>query len=168
MHYHGNLVIFVCLMEGFHSYTSHSIKGKNTKYSPSSGSLQWHEQPLYYRSYGCDNWEDKEIQEIFSLSLAVNSVRRTYELRVNPSSGNLHPVEAYCLRENKILHYKPRKNDLELVGKYQDASSEAIVFVLSLNCYRQIWKYGPRGLRYALLGNSPLPTFIRSVAKVSF
>jgi hypothetical protein len=36
-----------------------------------------------------------------------------WELRVNPSSGNLHPTEAYVVHEGRVCHYAPREHALE-------------------------------------------------------
>src|SRR5262245_10583399 len=37
-----------------------------------------------------------------------------WALRVNPSSGNLHPTEAYVVWDGRICHYAPREHTLEI------------------------------------------------------
>ncbi len=36
-----------------------------------------------------------------------------WALRVNPSSGNLHPTEAYIVHDGHVFHYAPREHALE-------------------------------------------------------
>ncbi len=36
-----------------------------------------------------------------------------WALRVNPSSGNLHPTESYLLHGGRVAHYAPREHALE-------------------------------------------------------
>ena len=36
-----------------------------------------------------------------------------WALRVNPSSGNLHPTEAWIVRDGRVCHYAPREHALE-------------------------------------------------------
>jgi len=36
-----------------------------------------------------------------------------WALRVNPSSGNLHPTEAYLVHDGRIFHYAPREHAVE-------------------------------------------------------
>lgn len=65
------------------------------------------------------------ISQFFLYSFALSASKETstsqWFLRVNPSSGNLHPVEAYCitpdLREEEdraaVYHYSPERHCLE-------------------------------------------------------
>jgi hypothetical protein len=66
------------------------------------------------------------LSRFFYLSLALSAWKRVpgseaWPLRVNPSSGNLHPTEAYLIagpvtdlsREAGIYHYAPREHALE-------------------------------------------------------
>ena len=36
-----------------------------------------------------------------------------WALRVNPSSGNLHPTESYLIRDGRVFHYAPLEHALE-------------------------------------------------------
>jgi len=96
-----------------------------------------------------------------SASKLVPSTGYRYALRVNPSSGNLHPTEFHFftrgLKEwpDGLYHYRPFSHmaeqralgDLEL--KLADSSSP-IVFVLTSIAWREAWKYGERAYRYCL------------------
>ena len=96
-----------------------------------------------------------------------------YSKRVNASSGGLHPTEAYFILPPKTLknthkqwqfcHYAVSQHALEILGtfnrqneeKHNDDEEEHNVFyvLLSAVSYREVWKYGERGLRYCLLDN---------------
>ncbi|MGH8354091.1 MAG: nitroreductase family protein, partial [Pseudomonas sp.] len=87
-----------------------------------------------------------------------------WALRVNPSSGNLHPTEAYlllppgALEERGLLaHYAPDAHALELrgelpapLGAQLAAALPAGGFLLALASipWREAWKYGERAYRY--------------------
>jgi len=96
-----------------------------------------------------------------SASKRVPSTGYPYALRVNPSSGNLHPTEFHFLtrglREwpDGLYHYRPSSHmaeqratgDLEL----QLAGNVApIVLILTSIVWREAWKYGDRAYRYCL------------------
>ena len=84
-----------------------------------------------------------------------------YALRVNPSSGNLHPTEFHFrtrgVKEwpDGLYHYRPSTHmaeqralgDVEM--KLGD-SSTPLVFVLTSITWREAWKYGDRAYRYCL------------------
>lgn len=86
----------------------------------------------------------------------------TWSLRVNPSSGNLHPTEAHLLFEHPqeprrlvVSHYAPRDHHLEIRATVPDGDRSALlpppataVLVLSSIFWREAWKYGERALRY--------------------
>ncbi|KAK3157494.1 hypothetical protein QOZ80_2AG0123280 [Eleusine coracana subsp. coracana] len=86
----------------------------------------------------------------------------TWSLRVNPSSGNLHPTEAhlaFLLPQEPgrlaIAHYAPRDHLLEVRASAPIRDFSAIlpapataVLVLSSVFWREAWKYGERALRY--------------------
>jgi SagB-type dehydrogenase family enzyme len=96
-----------------------------------------------------------------SASKRVPSTGYRYALRVNPSSGNLHPTEFHFLTRglkewpDGLYHYRPSAHmaeqratgDLEvkLAG-----SSAPIVFVLTSIAWREAWKYRDRAYRYCL------------------
>lgn len=100
------------------------------------------------------------ISRFFRNSLAISAWKRQLEarwsLRVNPSSGNLHPTEGYLILpksiselEGGVYHYAPREHALEHRAKFNLDSSENIFFVgLSSIHWRESWKYGERAFRY--------------------
>jgi SagB-type dehydrogenase family enzyme len=73
-----------------------------------------------------------------------------WALRVNPSSGNLHPTEAYIVWNGRVQHYAPREHALEercvLAGPTGDEES-FLVGLTSIH-WREAWKYGERAFRY--------------------
>jgi SagB-type dehydrogenase family enzyme len=96
-----------------------------------------------------------------SASKLVPSTGDRYALRVNPSSGNLHPTEFHFftrgLKEwpDGLYHYRPSSHmaeqralgDLEL--KFA-GSSAPITFILTSIAWREAWKYRDRAYRYCL------------------
>ena len=88
-----------------------------------------------------------------------------WALRVNPSSGNLHPTEAYVVtgaveglaQDSGVWHYAPDRHALErrcaFPGEaWEDAgvgaASDAFLVVLTSIHWRESWKYGERAFRY--------------------
>lgn len=100
---------------------------------------------------------------LFELSFALSAWKRhgpdRWAVRVNPSSGNLHPTEAYLLAQgvaglpDGLWHYAPREHALEQrAGCAAPAAGGARLWVgLSSIHWREAWKYGERALRYCLL-----------------
>src|SRR5579859_6597999 len=96
-----------------------------------------------------------------SASKRVLSTGDHYALRVNPSSGNLHPTEFHFLTRglkewpDGLYHYRPSAHMAEqramsgLEMKLAD-SSAPIVFVLTSVAWREAWKYRDRAYRYCL------------------
>jgi hypothetical protein len=72
------------------------------------------------------------ISQLFYDSLALSAWKTTgfstWSLRVNPSSGNLHPTEAYIISPAVdsvcdsafVAHYAPKEHSLELRAKIPD------------------------------------------------
>jgi len=105
-------------------------------------------------------------------SVAVSSWKRVpgrggrYSLRVNPSSGNLHPTETYvALRgfagmDDGLYHYRADRHGLEIrsggawthcLGQALEmsrASESPLVVALTSIFWREAWKYGERAYRY--------------------
>lgn len=85
-----------------------------------------------------------------------------WSLRCNPSSGNLHPTEAYViaaipeLGEGPTLsHYTPLLHALERRATLAEdrwsaliADGEGVILGLSSITWREAWKYGERAFRY--------------------
>jgi SagB-type dehydrogenase family enzyme len=96
-----------------------------------------------------------------SASKRVPSTGYNYALRVNPSSGNLHPTEFHFLTRglngwaDGIYHYDPSRHMAEQRGRGDfdmklTSGSSPIVFVLTSIAWRESWKYGERAYRYCL------------------
>ena len=97
-----------------------------------------------------------------SASKVVPSTGDRYALRVNPSSGNLHPTEFHFLTRglkrwpDGLYHYRPSSHmaeqratgDLEL--KLAGGSAAPITFILTSIAWREAWKYRDRAYRYCL------------------
>jgi len=88
-----------------------------------------------------------------------------WALRVNPSSGNLHPTEGYLLlpplagvaEAAALHHYAPREHALELRAQLSQPAARALAarlgpggFLVGLGSipWREAWKYGERAWRY--------------------
>ncbi len=88
-----------------------------------------------------------------------------WALRVNPSSGNLHPTEGYLLtpalpglcEAPAVFHYAPREHGLELRAEIPQVLWERLArglpqgaFLAGLTSihWREAWKYGERAFRY--------------------
>ena len=86
-----------------------------------------------------------------------------WSLRVNPSSGNLHPTEAYLVAGPEcgfsdaagVYHYAPDRHALEercafLPGPWRAAWGDTPGFLVALTSihWREAWKYGERAFRY--------------------
>ena len=96
-----------------------------------------------------------------SASKRVPSTGDRYALRVNPSSGNLHPTEFHCLTRglkdwpDGLYHYRSSAHMAEQRARGDVAlklagSSAPIVFVLTSIAWREAWKYRARAYRYCL------------------
>jgi SagB-type dehydrogenase family enzyme len=96
-----------------------------------------------------------------SASKRVSSNGYRYALRVNPSSGNLHPTEFHFFTRglkhwpDGLYHYRPSSHMAEqrALGPFQEALagiSAPVVFVLTSIAWREVWKYQARAYRYCL------------------
>lgn len=88
-----------------------------------------------------------------------------WAVRCNPSSGNLHPVEAYLVLPSidghpaGLYHYDPREHALELrcvhphppSGTPSAPAPGSLLLGLSVIPWREAWKYGVRAWRYCQL-----------------
>ncbi|MHB8565382.1 MAG: nitroreductase family protein, partial [Acidiferrobacteraceae bacterium] len=101
------------------------------------------------------------IAVLLELSFGISAWKQydhlRWALRCNPSSGNLHPTEAYVVTEgcvgieDGVHHYVSRDHVLELrcpfggpPGVACDLPAEAILVGLSSIPWREAWKYGER------------------------
>lgn len=103
-----------------------------------------------------------------SATKVVPSAGYRYALRVNPSSGNLHPTEfhfaARGLRgvEDGLYHYRVSSHMAEqrargdVISRLQEAAgspllrNSPLIFLLTSIAWREAWKYRNRAYRYCL------------------
>ena len=99
----------------------------------------------------------------FELSLGLSARKEipgsSWFLRMNPSSGNLHPTEAYAVLPSLdgipggagVYHYAPLDHALEQRARWpEDSKTDATGFCVGLTSitWREAWKYGERAFRY--------------------
>ena len=110
-------------------------------------------------------WASQLFHDSLALSAWKQADGEPWSLRVNPSSGNLHPTEGYLIAgpveglhdRPAVYHYAPREHALE---RRADLSDEAwtelarqlppgsvLVGLTSIH-WREAWKYGERAFRY--------------------
>ena len=109
------------------------------------------------------------ISRLFHDSLALSAWKEAggarWALRVNPSSGNLHPTEGYLIagpvrglhHAPAVFHYAPHEHALELRAELPDTAwrllaerlpDGAVLVGLASIHWREAWKYGERAFRY--------------------
>jgi SagB-type dehydrogenase family enzyme len=109
------------------------------------------------------------VSQLFYDSLALSAWKRIgpnrWSLRCNPSSGNLHPTEAYLLcgavaglgEGPALYHYSPYLHALERRRELSPGQwgrltgglpGGALLVGLSSIHWRESWKYGERAFRY--------------------
>jgi len=109
-------------------------------------------------------FDAESIGILFELSLGLSAWKayggNRWALRCNPSSGNLHPTEAYLVCPplpgiaGGVHHYVSRDHALEHRARIDDPQrSEAlgrggVLVGLSSIHWREAWKYGMRAWRY--------------------
>ena len=109
------------------------------------------------------------LSDFFYYSLALSAWKQAgtnrWALRVNPSSGNLHPTEAYLLltalspdeATPELYHYVSESHALERRARFPDEVWQSLMgqlpnasFLVGLSSitWRETWKYGERAFRY--------------------
>lgn len=113
--------------------------------------------------------ERASLSELLEYSLGL-SAHKEYQgsrwaLRINPSSGNLHPTECHLVLPAiagvcagpTVAHYAPREHALELRAELPEALWRRLArelpegsFLVGLGSihWREAWKYGERAFRY--------------------
>jgi SagB-type dehydrogenase family enzyme len=110
----------------------------------------------------------RNIACFLELSLGLSAWKsygnNSWALRMNPSSGNLHPTEGYVVLEpgpgaGGIYHYNPLIHGLEARATFDlpfwsriaQYFPEGFFVALSSIHWRESWKYGERAFRYSHL-----------------
>ena len=109
------------------------------------------------------------LSQLFYDSLALSAWKEAggvrWALRVNPSSGNLHPTEGYLIcgpvaglcDQPMVCHYAPQVHLLEQRAEVslevwlaltEDLPDGTILIGLTSIHWREAWKYGERAFRY--------------------
>jgi SagB-type dehydrogenase family enzyme len=112
------------------------------------------------------------VSQLLYDSLALSAWKRLGEtrwaLRVNASSGNLHPTEGYLVcgpvdglcERPMVCHYAAKEHGLEVRSEFEAALWSSLcagfpagTFFLGLTSihWREAWKYGQRAYRYCML-----------------
>ncbi len=110
------------------------------------------------------------ISALFFYSLAISAWKQYQDisraLRVNPSSGNLHPTEEYLVIDKikgkcflpGVYNYTPKEHGLELRTEFglelwkeltKQLTQGSFIVGLSSIHWREAWKYGER--RFAIV-----------------
>lgn len=116
------------------------------------------------------------LSQLFFYSAACSARKSTatgirYELRVNPSSGNLHPTEIHFAASglpgwsDGLYHYRPRTHAVERRAAGHYGFPGQLTIILSTIPWREAWKYGDRAYRYCLLDAGHLAESIRLAAR---
>lgn len=111
----------------------------------------------------------RSISQLFYDSLAISAWKSagdtSWSLRVNPSSGNLHPTEGYLIsgpveglcNVPAVYHYAPKEHGLEVRAEFSAGLWSELCEKLPLGTFfvgltsipwREAWKYGQRAFRY--------------------
>lgn len=111
------------------------------------------------------------ISQLFYDSLALSAWKSTgtarWALRVNASSGNLHPTEGYLVcgpvqglcELPMVCHYAAQKHGLEVRAEFNSGLWNTLcsgfprhTFFIGLTSihWREAWKYGQRAYRYCM------------------
>ena len=107
------------------------------------------------------------LSQLLFYSAAISATKRVpstgqkYALRVNPSSGNLHPTEFHFATSglqdwpDGLYHYRPSSHMAEqrALGDFTtglSGTAAPVVFLLTSIAWREAWKYRDRAYRYCL------------------
>jgi SagB-type dehydrogenase family enzyme len=159
----------------YHDETKHHYH----RFSRSVGYLDWASQPRPFRRFdgspafplyprpdaiGRRHVIGDLLRHALGLSAWKAFRDSRWALRVNPSSGNLHPTEAYVIcgpddglsNQPAVYHYAADRHELELRCEFDSAAWRAVcgaqddivLVVLTSIHWREAWKYGERAFRY--------------------
>jgi SagB-type dehydrogenase family enzyme len=114
---------------------------------------------LYDGSASSAPLDHEHLGELFRCSFGLSAwkavAQNRWALRVNPSSGNLHPTEAYIVAGGRVAHYASKEHALEERAALSPEAWQAfaagrrgvLVGLTSIH-WREAWKYGERAFRY--------------------
>ncbi len=131
-------------------------------------------EPLYETAFVAGHvppqpFTHRTVSQFFSDSLALSAWKQagdaSWALRINPSSGNLHPTEGYLIcgpiagmcTAPMVCHYAPAEHALERRAELPletwraltvDLPSHVLLVGLTSVHWREAWKYGERAYRY--------------------
>jgi len=95
------------------------------------------------------------LELAFGLSAWKQYGPSRWALRCNPSSGNLHPTEAYLISprdsfiKSGVYHYVSHDHSLEQRCRFEGILPDSDILIgLSSIHWREAWKYGERAYRY--------------------
>jgi len=105
------------------------------------------------------------IAKFLEYSLTISAWKQLgdvkWALRMNPSSGNLHPTEGYLIlpeieginKSGGVYHYAPKEHGLEKRAEFPKELWSYLpedIFLVGLTSiyWREAWKYGERAFRY--------------------
>lgn len=108
------------------------------------------------------------LGQLLGLSLGLAAWKQhgpdRWAVRCNPSSGNLHPTEAWLLLRglpadpatglalpDGLYHYAPEPHGLEQRAPLAGSGPPGLWLALSSIHWREAWKYGERAFRYCQL-----------------
>jgi SagB-type dehydrogenase family enzyme len=101
--------------------------------------------------------ESRNVAVLFELAFGLSAWKsfggNRWALRCNPSSGNLHPTEAYLLcapmegLPGGLHHYVSRDHAFEQRAQAPGPDRGFLVGITSIH-WREAWKYGRRAWRY--------------------
>ena len=154
----------------YHEATKHTVEALRR----STHRLDWANQPDPFRHYEgvplLDLPADPRLLDTgaaflsqllyhsaaISASKVVPSTGEKYALRVNPSSGNLHPTEFHFITRGLVdwpdglYHYRPSSHMAEQRALGNFEAKPPITFILTTIAWREAWKYQDRAYRYCL------------------
>src|SRR4029079_793703 len=94
----------------------------------------------------------QSIGEFLRCSMGLSAWKQygqsRWSLRVNPSSGNLHPTEAWIVHDGRVWHYAPHEHALEQrcvldvsqAGGQTLSSAQYFLVGLTSIVWRETWK----------------------------
>src|SRR5438034_7528389 len=154
----------------YHDGTKHHFHA----FARSLGYLDWASQPNPFRSFGgareiplspSPGAPRSDLGDLLRHSLGLSAWKSDgvsrWPLRVNSSSGNLYPTEAYVVcglpaeapgAKAGVYHYAPDRHALEerCASPHSDFGLPTSDFLIALTSihWREAWKYGERAFRY--------------------